>query len=122
MNNISLWIITSFIAVALVIDARVRITRGATPDAEFAADGPALDSAHRIGGVELAVAALLVLPGLLKIVPVLVPVAACGVVVLMVLALVRRDRSDEGPRIAGIVAMIAGAVYVAAGRFGTWAL
>ncbi|WP_344404738.1 DoxX family protein [Dactylosporangium fulvum] len=60
----------------------------------------------------------LVLPAVLGIAPVLVPLAAVGLVLLMIGAIVTHLRRHEAKPILANVAYLALAVFVAWGRFG----
>jgi DoxX-like family len=60
----------------------------------------------------------LILPAALDIVPVLVPLAATGAVLLMVGAVIVRLRRGEGRLVAGNLVLLAVAAFVAWGRFG----
>lgn len=71
-----------------------------------------------IGALELLAAAGLVLPAALDVAPVLVPLAATGLVLLFVGALTTRLRRGERVTIAGDLVYLAMAVFVAWGRFG----
>ncbi len=71
-----------------------------------------------IGTLELLAAVGLVLPGALDIAPVLVPLAALGLVMLMVGAVITRIRRHEAKFMVGNLALLAMAGFVAWGRFG----
>lgn len=139
MNNISLWIITSFLAIALVVDGHWKL--GSSPVADVvparasvggssgasrgAAAGAAYLSrgAYRTVGVLQWIAAIgLMVPGLLRTATVLVPLSACGVIALLLWSTDIRDGGIDRRRVAGVVVAIAAAAFVAYGRFGDWAL
>ena len=63
-------------------------------------------------------AAGLILPAALGIAPILVPLAAVGVVLLMIGAIITHTRRDEAPSIVVNIAILALAGFVAWGRFG----
>ncbi|MFD0475128.1 DoxX family protein [Nonomuraea thailandensis] len=71
-----------------------------------------------LGAIEVLGAAGLILPAVTGIAPVLVPVAAVGVVVLMVGAMVTHLRRGEVSSAAGNLVYLALAAFVAWGRFG----
>jgi hypothetical protein len=73
-----------------------------------------------IGIVEFLGAVGLILPAVLNIAPVLVPVAACGAVLLFAGAAITRLRRGERVTIAGDLLYLALAAFVVAGRFGPW--
>jgi uncharacterized membrane protein YphA (DoxX/SURF4 family) len=73
-----------------------------------------------IGALEVLAAVGLVLPAALDVVPVLVPLAAVGLVALMIGAAVTHARRGETPMIAVNVVLLVLAVVVAWGRFGPY--
>jgi hypothetical protein len=73
-----------------------------------------------IGAVEFLGAVGLILPAVLNIAPVLVPVAACGAVLLFAGAAITRWRRGERATITGDLLYLALAAFVASGRFGPW--
>ena len=60
----------------------------------------------------------LILPAVLDIVPVLVPLAALGLVLLMVGAIVTHTRRKENPMVVVNLVLLALAAFVVVGRFG----
>jgi DoxX-like family len=75
-------------------------------------------SVKAIGVLEVLAAVGLILPAALDIAPVLVPLAAVGVVFLMVGAIITRLRRHEAQVIVAELAYLALAVFVAWGHFG----
>jgi uncharacterized membrane protein YphA (DoxX/SURF4 family) len=73
-----------------------------------------------IGFVELLGAAGLILPAVTHIVPILVPLAAIGLVLVMVGAAMVHARRKEGMNIGVNAVLLALAVFVAWGRFGPY--
>jgi hypothetical protein len=71
------------------------------------------------GALEVLAAVGLILPAALDIAPVLVPLAAVGLVLLMVGAIITHVRRHEAQAIVVNLALLALAVLVAWGRFGT---
>ena len=71
-----------------------------------------------IGILEVLAGVGLTLPAALDIAPVLVPLAAVGLVVLMVGAIITHLRRHEARVVASPIALLALAVLVAWGRFG----
>ncbi|GAA4897222.1 DoxX family protein [Streptomyces coeruleoprunus] len=120
--NLALWITAGLLAaVCLIGSAKMFVPRekiGAMgASAEWALDfSPAALKA--IGAVELLAAAGLVLPAVLDIAPVLVPLAATGLVLLFIGAITVRLRRGERITIAGDVIYLVLAAFVAWGRFG----
>lgn len=72
---------------------------------------------HAIGFAEVVAAAAMVLPGGTGIVPVLTPLAAVGLALLMAGATVVNVRSGEVSRVPATVALLAVSAFVAWGRF-----
>jgi uncharacterized membrane protein len=73
-----------------------------------------------IGIVELAAALGLILPAVTGIAPILTPLAAAGLAVVMVLAAITHVRRKEPSGIAVNAVFFALAVFVAWGRFGPY--
>jgi uncharacterized membrane protein YphA (DoxX/SURF4 family) len=73
-----------------------------------------------LGAVELLAAVGLVVPAALDIAPVLTPLAAVGVVIVMVGAIVVHARRREFNRLPFNVVLLVLAVVVAWGRFGPY--
>ncbi|GAA4926374.1 DoxX family protein [Streptomonospora halophila] len=71
-----------------------------------------------IGALELLAAAGLILPAALGVMPVLVPLAAVGLVLVMLGAIVVHARRGENGQILVNLAYLALAAFVAWGRFG----
>jgi DoxX-like protein len=119
--DIALWIIAGLLAAVLLLGGVVKLVR---PREELAAAGMGFAEDLSAGGIR-AVGALevlagvgLVLPAVLGVAPVLVPLAAVGVVLLMVGAIVVHLRRGEVPPVAVNLALLALAAFVAWGRFG----
>lgn len=75
-----------------------------------------------LGVAEVLAAVGLTLPGLLDVVPVLVPITAVCVAITMIGAIVVHLRRSETQSVAMPAALLALAILVAAGRFGPWPL
>jgi uncharacterized membrane protein len=75
-----------------------------------------------IGVLEILGALGVVLPGVLGVWPVLVPVAATGLAILMIGAIVELLTRREIDQISAPAALLVGATAVAIGRFGPWPL
>ncbi|MFD8392118.1 DoxX family protein [Streptomyces sp. NPDC059680] len=121
--NLALWIVTGLLAVAYLLSGGGKVV---IPKEKIAAFGP---SAHwvndfsgggvkAIGALEVLAAAGLVLPAALGIAPVLVPLAALGLVLLMIGAAITRLRRHEVGLMMVDVVYIVLAAFVAWGRFG----
>jgi uncharacterized membrane protein len=76
-----------------------------------------------IGVVEILGALGLILPGITGIAPILVPVAATGLAIVMVLAAIMHLRRGDGfGAVVPNIVLFALAVFVAWGRFGPYPL
>jgi uncharacterized membrane protein YphA (DoxX/SURF4 family) len=120
--NLTLWIIAGLLAaiflaggVGKLILRKEKIA--ATPLGGWVEDFGA-DSIKAIGVLEILAAVGLVLPAAVDISPVLVPLAAVGLVVVMVGAMITHLRRREATPIAVNLAYLALAGFVAWGRFG----
>ena len=120
--NLTLWIIAGLLAaiflaggVGKLILRKERIA--ATPLGGWVEDFSA-DSIKAIGVLEILAAVGLVLPAAVDISPVLVPLAAVGLVVVMVGAMITHLRRSEATPIAVNLAYLTLAGFVAWGRFG----
>jgi uncharacterized membrane protein YphA (DoxX/SURF4 family) len=118
--NIALWSIAGLLAVALLASGAMKLTQ---PKQKLASSfGWVQDfsagAVKAIGTLEVLAAVGLILPAALDIAPVLVPLAAVGVVVLMAGAIITHLRRHEAQVIASPMALLALAVLVAWGRFG----
>jgi uncharacterized membrane protein YphA (DoxX/SURF4 family) len=119
--NIALWIIAGLLAVAVLASGAMKLAR---PKEKLAAFGMgwvedfSAGAVKAIGALEVLAAVGLILPAALGIAPVLVPLAAVGLVVLMVGAIITHLGRHEAQVIASPMALLALAVLVAWGRFG----
>lgn len=119
--NIVLWVIAGLLAAAFLAAGTLKLTRSKE---QLAASGLAWteDFAPRtiklIGALEVAAALGLVLPAVLDVAPVLVPLAAVGLVALMVGAALTHLRRREPAMIVVNLVLLALAAVVAWGRFG----
>jgi uncharacterized membrane protein YphA (DoxX/SURF4 family) len=121
--NLALWIIAIVLAVAfagsglmkLVVPKDKLVTAGQGWAQDFSPTNIRL-----IGLVEILGAVGLVLPAAVHIAPILVPLAAVGLALVMVGAIVVHARRKEPMNIAVNVVLIAFAVVVALGRFGPY--
>jgi hypothetical protein len=118
--NLALWIVAGLLSVTYLISAGGKLI---LPKEEYAAHATyaedfGVGSIKAIGALELLAAVSLVLPAALGIVPVLVPLAALGLVMLMVGAVITRIRRHEAKLMVADLALLALAGFVAWGRFG----
>lgn len=119
--NIILWIVASVLAAAFLAGGAMKLVQ---PKEKLAASGFGFvenfgrGAVKAIGLVEIAAGVGLVLPAAIGVAPILVPLAAVGVVLLMIGAVVVHARRDEARSIVVNVALILLAGFVAWGRFG----
>ncbi|AKJ12978.1 membrane protein [Streptomyces incarnatus] len=121
--NLTLWIVTALLAVAYLLSGGLKV---AVPKEKIAAFGPSAHWVHdfsaggvkAIGALEVLAAVGLVLPAALDIAPVLVPLAALGLALLMTGAAITRLRRHEVTLMMVDVVYIVLAAFVAWGRLG----
>jgi hypothetical protein len=120
--NLTLWIVTGLLATAYLTGGALKIVLPREKVAAFPGGGWAGDFSDRavkaIGAAEVLAAVGLVLPAVLGIVPVLVPLAALGLVLLMTGAAIVRLRRHETPALLADLVYLALAAFVAWGRVG----
>ncbi|MFD3665927.1 DoxX family protein [Streptomyces sp. NPDC058659] len=121
--NLALWIVAGLLTVAYLLGGCFKMI---TPKEKIAASGPSArwvedfsgGGVKAIGALEVLAAVALVLPAALDIAPVLVPLAALGLVMLMMGATVTRIRRHEATFMVVDLAYVILAGFVAWGRFG----
>ncbi len=119
--NVALWIIASVLAVAFLAAGGMKLTR---PKEQLVTMGMgwAEDLSARlvktIGLLEVLAAVGLILPAALDVVPVLVPLAAVGLALIMVGAIFTHARRHEPSAIVVNLVLLVLAALVAWGRFG----
>ena len=122
--NIALWIAAGLLAVAFLAAGLMKITGKREQMIErmpWVADF-SQGQVKAIGAVEVLGAIGLILPALTGIAPVLVPLAATGLAITMVLAAVMHLRRGDGAAsVVPNIVLFALAVFVAWGRFGAYA-
>ena len=122
--NTALWIIASILALAFLAGGLMKITQ---PKPKLVASGQpwaedfSVGAVKGIGALEVLAALGLVLPALLGIASGLVPVAATGIVALLVGAAVVHARRGEAGHIVMIALLVVLAGFVAVNRFGAYA-
>jgi uncharacterized membrane protein YphA (DoxX/SURF4 family) len=123
--NLALWVIAIVLAVGFTASGLMKIVRN-KEQLMASGMGWAQDfspSAIRlIGFAEILGAVGLILPAALHIAPILVPLAAVGLAIVMVGAAAVHARRREWPFIAVNAVLLALAVIVAWGRFGPYPL
>ena len=120
--NIVLWIIAGVLALAFLAAGLTKLTQ---PKDKLAATMAWVEdfspgAVKAIGGLEVLAAIGLILPAALDVVPVLVPLAAVGLVVLMLGAAVAHGRRKETLMIAINLVLLVLAALVVWGRFGPY--
>jgi uncharacterized membrane protein YphA (DoxX/SURF4 family) len=121
--DVVLWIIAGLLAAVFAMAGLMKI---AQPKAKLAASGMAwtedfsAGAIKGIGALEVLAAIGLILPAALDIAPVLVPVAATGLAVMMLGAAFVHARRKENQMIGANVVLLILAVVVAWGRFGPY--
>ena len=120
--NIALWVAAGLLAVAFLAAGLSKLVQ---PKEKLAERTPYVEdfsagAVKAIGGLEVLGAIGLILPGITKIAPVLVPLAATGLALMMIGAIVVHLRRGEKQIVVNIV-LLALAVFVAWGRFGPYA-
>jgi uncharacterized membrane protein YphA (DoxX/SURF4 family) len=121
--DIVLWIIAGVLAAGFAAAGLMKLTQ---PRQKLVASGMAWagdfsdGTVRTIGGLELLAALGLILPGALDIAPVLVPLAAAGLVLVMIGAAVTHARRKEPQGIAVNAVLLVLAAVVAWGRFGPY--
>jgi uncharacterized membrane protein YphA (DoxX/SURF4 family) len=118
--NIALWIIAGLLAVAFLASGAMKLMQ---PKEKLAASMPVLEdlsagTIKAIGALEILAAVGLILPAALDIAPVLVPLAAVGLVLLMLGAFIAHARRREAQGIVVTLVLLTLAILVVWGRFG----
>jgi uncharacterized membrane protein YphA (DoxX/SURF4 family) len=121
--NLALWIIAIVLAVAFAASGLMKqfvpkdklVTSGRGWAQDFSPTGIRL-----IGLAEILGAIGLVLPAAVHIAPILVPLAAVGLALVMAGAAVVHARRKEAPMVAVNVVLLVLAIVVAWGRFGPY--
>jgi uncharacterized membrane protein YphA (DoxX/SURF4 family) len=121
--NLALWIVASVLA---AVFAGSGLMKQFVPKDKLAASGQgwaqdySQSNIRLIGLAEILGAIGLVLPPAVHIAPILVPIAAVGLVLVMVGAAVVHARRNEPMNVVVNLVLIALAVFVAWGRFGPY--
>jgi len=119
--NIALWIIAGVLSLAFLAGGAMKLIQ---PKEKLAASGfgfvedVSAGAVKAIGALEVLAAVGLILPAALDIAPVLVPLAAVGVALLMTGAVIVHLRRHEAQVIVVPLALLAVSVFVAWSRFG----
>lgn len=118
--NTALWIIAAVLAAAFLASGAAKLIQ---PKEKLVSTMPVLgsfgtNSIKAIGTLEILAAVGLVLPAVLDIAPVLVPLAAAGLGLLMAGAFVLHLRRREAQGVVVTLLLLAVTAFVAWGRFG----
>ncbi|MEV0381407.1 DoxX family protein [Nonomuraea sp. NPDC050643] len=122
--NVVLWVFAALLALLFLGAGAMKLTR---PKEKLAASGMgwtddfSAGAVKGIGALEILGALGLILPALTGIAPVLTPLAATGLALIMVGAAVTHARRKEFPMIGVNAVLLVLAAVVAWGRFGPYA-
>ena len=119
--NIALWIVAGLLAVAFLASGATKLAQSReklVASGMGALEDLSVGTIKAIGTLEVLAAVGLILPAALDIAPVLVPLAAVGLVLLMVGAMITHLRRHEAQAIVVTLTLLILAVLVAWGRFG----
>lgn len=121
--DIALWIVAGLLAVLFLAAG---VAKALTSTEKLVAsmawvEGFSPGVVKLIGVLEVLAAIGLILPAWADIAPILVPFSATGLAIVMALAATVHARRGESQMIVVNVVLLAGAVFVAWGRFGPYA-
>ena len=120
--NVALWIVAGLLATAYFFGGAVKVILSKDRIEAFGPSSTWVEdfsggTVTMIGAFEVLGAVGLILPALLDIAPVLVPVAATGLVVIMIGATATRARRREYKYVVADLVYLVLAAFVAVGRF-----
>jgi uncharacterized membrane protein YphA (DoxX/SURF4 family) len=121
--NVVLWVVAGLLAAAFLAAGVMKLTQ---PRERLAASGLAwtedfsAGQLRAIGALELAAAIGLVVPAAIDVAPVLVPLAALGLALMMIGAAVVHLRRSEASMLPVNAVFLGLAAVVAWGRFGPY--
>ncbi|GAA0975708.1 DoxX family protein [Acrocarpospora macrocephala] len=122
--NVVLWVTAGLLAAAFLFSGATKLLRSRE---QLIASGLGLyegwppPAIKALGVIEVLAAIGLILPAVTGIAPILVPLAATGLVLMMVGAMVVHARRGEFPYLALNLVLLILAAVVAWGRFGPYA-
>ena len=122
--NVFLWIVAVSLALAFLAAGLMKLTRSKQQLADSGmawVEDFSVGTIRLIATLEVLAAIGLLLPALLDVVPVLVPLAALGLVLLMAGAAITHARRKEPQMIVVNGVLLVLAAVVAWGRFGPYA-
>ncbi|GII56154.1 hypothetical protein Pth03_45430 [Planotetraspora thailandica] len=123
--NVALWALAGLLALAFLGSGLMKLIK---PKDKLAASGMgwtddfSAGAIKGIGAVEILGALGLILPGVTGIAPVLVPLAALGLALVMVGAAITHGRRKESQLVVVNLVLLVLVVLVAWGRFGPYSL
>ena len=117
--NVAVWIVQVLLALAFALTGLMKITQ---PREKLLANMKwvedfAPNTIKGIGTLEMLAVIGLILPFLTGILPILTPLAAVGLSLVMLGAIITHARRGESPMVIGNVILLALAAFVAYGRF-----
>jgi uncharacterized membrane protein len=119
--HIALWIVSGLLAAAFLVAGSTKLLIPREKLARAPGGGWVLDFSARfvrtLGALEILGAIGLILPALLNIAPVLSPLAAVGLSIVMIGAAIVESRRHEFKHALGNLGYLALAVFAAWGRF-----
>jgi uncharacterized membrane protein YphA (DoxX/SURF4 family) len=121
--NVVLWILAGVLALAFLAAGAMKLAQPKEKLAEAGmgwVQGVSAGAVKTIGALEVLAGIGLILPAALDIAPVLVPLAALGLVLVMIGAAVVHARRRETQMIVVNVVLLALAAVVVWGRFGPY--
>lgn len=121
--NVALWIVAGLLAAAYLFSGGGKLIISKEKIATMSASAKWVEdfsagTVKTIGGLEVLAAVGLILPAVLDVAPVLVPLAAVGLVMLMLGAVITRIRRHEFKFMLADLVYLAMAGFVAWGRVG----
>jgi uncharacterized membrane protein YphA (DoxX/SURF4 family) len=122
--NIVLWILAGLLALVFLAAGAMKLTQSkeklaANPNMAWT-EQFSTGTVKLIGLLEVLAAIGLILPAALDIVPILVPLAAVGLVLIMIGAALTHARRNENQAVIINVVLLALAAFVVWGRFGPY--
>ena len=120
--NLALWIVAGLLAAVMLVGSAGKLfvpkeKLAAAPGGGWTGDA-SVGFVKTMGALEVLAAVGLILPAAVDIAPVMVPVTAVCVVLLMVGAMITHGRRHEAKFVVLNLAYLAMAAFVAWGRFG----
>lgn len=114
--NVALWVIQILLAAAFLVSGITKVIR---PSAKLKAGLPEFHPSliRLISVAEMLGALGLILPGLTGIAPILTPVAASGLAIIMIGAVITHARRKQGRAAAVNLVLLILSLIVAVGRF-----